>query len=216
MEFSNWRFLERFFNPGQSNAELKMREEFNRNISIANVIGKLNPDILVDYVSKMGREYLDSNKGESLLELQPHHIWFHEQKIIGADWLKRCQIKREAFPARKIDLNRCLVIPTDRRYIATDMMVEYWLPFHIAWVRHDFVGDVKSIAAVTTVYDLSELLQHVECNGSAFVRCWDGEILAPVEDPKIAALFEVGRLMKFYRVGDREVPISSWFSAKQG
>jgi hypothetical protein len=46
------------------------------------------------------------------------------------------------------------------------------------------------------VFDMSGMLDLVQCDGKHYRLMQDGQILDSVHDLKIAALFEIGRLIK--------------------
>ena len=50
------------------------------------------------------------------------------------------------------------------------------------------------------VYDMGRLLDLVQCDGKHYRSQQDGQVLDIVHDDKIAALFEVGRLMRHHGI----------------
>ena len=49
-------------------------------------------------------------------------------------------------------------------------------------------------------YDLTPVYEHVECDGTSFLRRHDGQPLGPILSVPGAALFEIGRLMVAFGV----------------
>jgi hypothetical protein len=80
-------------------------------------------------------------------------------------------------------------------------LVHVWLPWGIPFVG----GGNHSIAAgilagegkivPTEVHDMSAIFRIVACDGMDYIDKRDGNKIAPVGDPRIAAIFEIGRLM---------------------
>jgi hypothetical protein len=188
----------------------KRKERFDDSVSKAEFVARLNPNTLFDLIRHLGAEYRDRHwEPRSMATLSPATIWFHELASITEDGLTRKDLKRKIPAAASIDIDRSLNIPTHPEYLADGRSLEYWLPFHICWFNSqssEFAG--QQMIHTTEIYDLSLLFQHVNCESGFPVRRWDGHILAPDCDPDIAALYEVGRLMKHYRLG--EEGYSSW------
>jgi len=84
--------------------------------------------------------------------------------------------------------------------------VTIWLPWGIAFVD----GGNHSIAAgiiggegelkPCQVFDMSGMLDLVQCDGKHYRSLQDGQILDSVHDLKIAAVFEIGRLLKRHQI----------------
>jgi len=80
-------------------------------------------------------------------------------------------------------------------------LVHLWLPWGISFVG----GGNHSIAAgilagegkiiPTEIHDMSGIFRIVSCDGMDYLNKKDGSKIAPVSDPKVAAVFEIGRLM---------------------
>lgn len=85
--------------------------------------------------------------------------------------------------------------------------VELWLPLNVGWV----IGGNHSIAAgiiharceviPEIAYDISDVYDHVVCDGLDFRRAHDHSLIAPVSDLEMAAIFEVGRIMRDCGIG---------------
>jgi len=86
-------------------------------------------------------------------------------------------------------------------------LVHVWLPWGISFVG----GGNHSIAAgilggegkiiPTEVHDMSGIFRIVCCDGMNYMKKKDGEKIAPVTDPRVAAVFEIGRLMHKKKCG---------------
>jgi hypothetical protein len=84
--------------------------------------------------------------------------------------------------------------------------VHVWLPWGIAFVA----GGNHSIAAgiiegegkvvPTEVHDMSAIFRLVECDGMHFIDKRDGRRISLVNDARTAAVFEIGRLMRKFKV----------------
>lgn len=46
------------------------------------------------------------------------------------------------------------------------------------------------------IYDISKIYEHVFCDGINYIRTKDNSIISSVDDVEMAAIFEIGRLMK--------------------
>ena len=122
----------------------------------------------------------------------------------------------------EVDLARDLTLPTmwHRQSIASafgaigsglkcgawrqdaNHQVSLWLPWRIAFVsngNHSIAaGILRAEGAVkpTSVYDLKPLLCAIRCDGKQYRQVSDGSVIADVEDQRIAAVWEIGRLME--------------------
>lgn len=84
--------------------------------------------------------------------------------------------------------------------------VTIWLPWGVVFVN----GGNHSIAAgivggegtlkPTEVIDMGMLLDVARCDGKHYLSVVDGSVLGVVRNVKIAAIFEIGRLMREHRV----------------
>jgi len=82
-----------------------------------------------------------------------------------------------------------------------------WLPLGVGWVfggNHSITagiihaqGEVKP----EVTYDISRVYKHVVCDGVEYKRVHDGMTIGPVPNLEMAAIFEIGRLIKKHRVG---------------
>ncbi|MEI4527202.1 DUF6710 family protein [Priestia megaterium] len=79
--------------------------------------------------------------------------------------------------------------------------LELWLPLGLYWVNggnHSIsVGILQGNGKVSTdeVYDISQIYDHVTCDGSHYIREFDKEIIGKVDNIELAAIFEIGRLL---------------------
>lgn len=84
--------------------------------------------------------------------------------------------------------------------------IELWLPIGIGWVHggnHSITAGIlqaKGRIKPEITYDMSAVYNHVVCDGIAFRRSHDDSIIGPVSDLEIAAVFEIGRLIKTKKV----------------
>jgi hypothetical protein len=64
-------------------------------------------------------------------------------------------------------------------------------------------GIVQGQGSIETncAYDLSSLFKHVWCDGVAFLRSSDNQIIQQVNELEFAAIFEVGRVMHERGIG---------------
>lgn len=151
-------------------------------------------------------------------------VWFPSTEPITAqgESLFSLQTKMKVDESHTVHLDRDLVIPLawNRERLLetltnigpgrlsgpwtqdpTNHQVELWLPTRVAWVRggnHSIAtGIIRGEGEIETrsVYDFTELYNHVECDGTKFKRKHDGETLAPVKNVEWAAIFEIGRLL---------------------
>lgn len=89
---------------------------------------------------------------------------------------------------------------------ARNHSITVWLPWGIAFVtggNHSIATGIvggEGCVHPREVYDMSNLLNLVSCDGKHFRSKQDGRLLDSARDYKIAALFEVGRLMLHHRV----------------
>lgn len=83
----------------------------------------------------------------------------------------------------------------------TNHRVDLLLPLGVGIVtngNHSIAAGIAQCAGYVTpdhVYDISEVYEHVGCDGRSFYRLADGFEVGPVLDPRWAAVFEIGRLM---------------------
>ncbi len=84
--------------------------------------------------------------------------------------------------------------------------VMLWLPWGISFVaggNHSIAAGIiggEGIVVPGEVLDMSELLNMVTCDGRNYRETESQQIIAAVEDERIAAVFEIGRLMRKLKV----------------
>ncbi len=84
--------------------------------------------------------------------------------------------------------------------------ITVWLPWGIAFVyggNHSIAAGIvggEGVVRPKEVYDMSMLLDLVRCDGKHYRSMKNDEVLDKVYDVKIAALFEVGRLMRQHHI----------------
>lgn len=162
-------------------------------------------------------------KNESdLPSLYPDEVLFNLGSVLSLDGRGFEDIIRESKDEKIVLLNRDLVLPwswkTSRlvnciAQIGEERVnghwrqdfnhhVDLWLPMGIAWVysgNHSISAGIiqgKGSIKPNAVYDISEVYDYVHCDGINYYRKEDGIIMSPVRNPEIAAIFEIGRLMK--------------------
>lgn len=80
--------------------------------------------------------------------------------------------------------------------------VDIWLPMGIVWVyggNHSISTGIlqgKGSIKPKAIYDISAVYDYVDCDGVNYYRIEDGFIISQVKNAEIAAIFEIGRLMK--------------------
>lgn len=81
-------------------------------------------------------------------------------------------------------------------------LVHVWLPWGIPFVgggNHSIAAGViagEGKVVPTEVHDMSAIFKVVVCDGMDYIDKRDGSRIAPVNDPRIAAIFEIGRMMR--------------------
>lgn len=84
--------------------------------------------------------------------------------------------------------------------------ITLWLPWGIAFVHggnHSIATGIlngEGTVRPKEVYNMARLLDHVQCDGTHYRVNKSGEVLDSVHDYKIAAVFEIGRLMKLHQI----------------
>ncbi|WP_340392854.1 DUF6710 family protein [Paenibacillus sp. FSL E2-0190] len=79
---------------------------------------------------------------------------------------------------------------------------DLWLPFGITFVNngnHSITTGVlnnEGSLNVTSIYDISKIFPHIYCDGVNYFRSKDNSLYAPVRNFSLAAIFEIGRLIK--------------------
>lgn len=79
--------------------------------------------------------------------------------------------------------------------------VALWLPWRIAFVNngnHSIAAGViraEGKLKPSSVFNLEPQLREIRCDGRNFIRVADGTVVAPIHDARLAAVWEIGRLM---------------------
>lgn len=91
--------------------------------------------------------------------------------------------------------------------------ITIWLPWGIAFVHggnHSISTGIlngEGTVKPKEVYNMARLLGHVQCDGTHYRDTKSGAILDSVHDYKIAAVFEIGRLMKLHQITPMKIQI---------
>ncbi|WP_338780094.1 DUF6710 family protein [Metabacillus sp. FJAT-52054] len=162
-------------------------------------------------------------KNESELpSLFPEEVLFNQELMLALDGEKFKDVIIELKEEKTVLLSHDLVLPwpwkTSRlvNCIARigkgrldgawqqdyNHSVDLWLPMGIVWVHggnHSIsTGILQGKGSITPeyIYDISAVYDYVDCDGVNYYRKEDGFILSQVKNADIAAIFEIGRLMK--------------------
>lgn len=165
---------------------------------------------------------------ERVPNLKPKIVWFDEFAPVSQDGSSLYDLKVKSNASHTINLAADIILPwpwnlervagciscigTEKaagpwKQDLSNHKVEYWLPFGIAWVHggnHSIMaGIVQGQGSIETncVYDLSSLFKHVWCDGAAFLRSSDNQVIQQVTELEFAAIFEVGRVMHERGIG---------------
>lgn len=82
------------------------------------------------------------------------------------------------------------------------LLLPWGIPF-VTGGNHSIAAGVlagEGLLKPTEVFDLSHLLDEVRCDGRKYVAVSDGRVLDKVRDVRIAAIFEIGRMMRKHNV----------------
>lgn len=175
---------------------------------------------------KIQTEYLTNllyKKYESELpSLLPEEVFFDPRSMLSLDGKQFEDIINELKEEKTISLNRDLILPWSWRTSRLvnciagigegraneswrqdhNHRVDLWLPMGIAWVyggNHSIsTGIIQGKGSITpeVVCDISPVYDYVHCDGVNYYRKEDGLIISQVKNIEIAAIFEIGRLMK--------------------
>lgn len=84
--------------------------------------------------------------------------------------------------------------------------VEIWLPWGLVFVRggnHSIAAGIvagEGVVIPKSIVDMGSLLDSVDCDGLTYRAKGDGRILDTVENFRVAAVFEIGRLMREHAI----------------
>ena len=217
MRFSK-RVLEQAKKLEKENGPLSIEIEH----PIVDVIRLIGRKVQTQYLTNLLYVEYESN----LPDLGPDEVLFDLRTILSVDGKKFEELIEEVKDKKTVLLNRDLVLPwswkTSRlvnciAQIGEERVngpwrqdfnhnVDLWLPMGIAWVyggNHSIsVGIIQGKGYITpkAVYDISEVYDYVNCDGVNYYRKEDGVIISPVKNAEIAAIFEIGRLMKEHSI----------------
>lgn len=85
---------------------------------------------------------------------------------------------------------------------STNHFVTVWLPWGVAFVNggnHSIAAGIvggEGVLQPNEVYDMGKMLDRIKCDGKHFRLIADGQILDRVHDVRIAAVFEIGRILR--------------------
>lgn len=88
----------------------------------------------------------------------------------------------------------------------TNHFVTVWLPWGIAFVNggnHSITAGIvggEGVLQPNEVYGMSKMLDLVQCDGQHYRAVSNGQILDRVHDTRIAAVFEVGRMLRTHKI----------------
>ncbi|WP_449598744.1 DUF6710 family protein [Niallia sp. Marseille-Q9988] len=185
---------------------------------LVDVIRLIGRKIQTQYLTNL----LYVNYESDLPSLFPEEVLFDLRAILSQDGKEFYDVVRELKEEKTILLNRDLVLPWSwRKTRIVDCIarigegredgpwrqdynhcVDLWLPMGIAWVHggnHSIsVGIIQGKGSIKpeAIYDISDVYDYVHCDGINYSRKEDGLIISPVKNAEIAAVFEIGRLMK--------------------
>lgn len=154
-------------------------------------------------------------------DYDPQTVLFNTGVSLTKDGRSLGDLKREILSRRALKLGVDLILPCpwNREGLIRNLSglriggtwgkwrqdwnhrVELWLPMGIGWVfggNHSIAaGILQSTGQVKPeiTYDISDVYDHVTCDGLDYRRSYDGSIIDRVSDLEMAAIFEIGRIM---------------------
>lgn len=184
-------------------------------VDVVRLIGR---KIQTQYLTNLLYEKYESG----LPSLFPEEVLFDLRAVLSSDGKEFDDLIKEVKDERSVLLNRDLVLPwswkTSRLVNCIAQIgegrtegpwrqdynhrVDLWLPMGIAWVsggNHSIsIGIIQGEGSITpeSIYDISPVYDYVHCDGVNYYREDDGFKISPVKNAEIAAIFEIGRLMK--------------------
>lgn len=185
---------------------------------LVDVIRLIGGKVQMQYLTNLLYQKYESD----LPSLLPEAVLFSPQAMLSLDGKEFYDVVKELKEEKTVLLNRDLVLPWSwRKSRLVDCIarigegredgpwqqdynhrVDLWLPMGIAWVHggnHSISAGIiqgKGSIKPEAVYDISDVYDYVHCDGVNYSRKEDGVIISPVKNAEIAAIFEIGRLMK--------------------
>lgn len=217
-----------FFNNNTLNAH-EPDERYKYIMAMAEDIAKQNPLALGTLVSALLRP-IQAEHMIALAEVKQHKapnsissnsFFFDVFPVFNLSqyWLKPT-------PPLRIDLNRDVVLPTcwDRQRYSSALSnigtnknlgpwqqddnhcISVWLPWKISFVtggNHSITSGILSgegSMMANEVLDLTPIFDFIKCDGFVYKDLRSQQIIGIVTDPRKAAVFEIGRMMKQYNI----------------
>lgn len=173
--------------------------------------------------NRISEIFLSQHKGKDTIDVIPSTLLFDEYKPITPDGRHLVDLAEEAtIPnTRDLQLSSDLILPwpwepfravSAFSEIGTGCIagvwqqdpnhrINYWYPMCIGWViggNHSLAtGIIKGEGVITNyqTYDVSEVYNHVRCDGQHYISIHTGEIIEKVKNIEFACIFEIGRLI---------------------
>lgn len=203
----------------------KLENRFHNIMEMARDIAQENPNGLHDLIRALLRP-IQSEHLIAVAEVEQHtappaiagpSFFFNCFEVIQLD-----QYWVEPTPLVEISLAKDIVLATGwerRRYCSAlahigtkkklgawrqdpNHVISVWLPWRIAFVcggNHSITAGIlagEGQLKANEVFDLSPVFDLVACNGQTYINQKTKESIAPVDDYRKAAVFEIGRLIK--------------------
>ncbi len=213
MEFAN-SVLEQTKKSENENGPLSQEVEH----PLVDVVRLVGRRIQTEYLTNLLYKKYESE----LPSLFPEEVLFDRRSLLALDGKEFEDVIKEVKEEKTVLLSRDLVLPwswkTSRlvNCIARigqgradeawqqdhNHRVDLWLPMGISWVyggNHSIsTGIIQGKGSITpkAVYDISAVYDYIYCDGVNYYRKEDGFSISKVKNAEIAAIFEIGRLMK--------------------
>lgn len=217
MRFSH-RVLEQVKKIEESNGPISKDVEHPL-VDVVRIIGR---KIQSQYLTNLLYEEYESD----LPSLFPDEVLFDLRTMLSSDGKEFYDLIKEVKEEKSILLGRDLVLPwswkTSRLVNCIAQIgegrkegawrqdynhsVNLWLPMGITWVsggNHSIsVGIIQGKGSIKpeAIYDISPLYDYVKCDGINYYRKEDNYVISSVKNAEIAAIFEIGRLMKEFSI----------------
>ncbi len=149
------------------------------------------------------------------------NVWFPLDRDLTQDKRKFWDLVEPVCCAQALDLGRDLLIPSGwsqlrLKYALLDIgtgrpdgpwiqdpnhKVDLLLPINVGLVwggHHSITAGIlraEGRIQIQQAYDMTPVYQHLECDGAHYRRVHDGAAISPVRGVKLAAIYEIGRLL---------------------